>query len=143
MDAATIGVFGAMITVMLTVMIYLDRARRADMVAGFAAIGRRFDRFEERVNRHFDQVDERFVRVDKRLVRVDERFDRVDERFDRVDERFVRVDKRFDRVDERFDRVDKRFDEFTGIVVGLAKDVGEVKGRLRDSKPVEAFSGVD
>ena len=97
MDAATIGVLGAMMTMMLTVMIYLDRARRADMVAGFAAIDRRFDR---------------------------------------VDERFVRVD-------ERFGRMDERFDEFTGIVVALAKDVGEVKGRLGDSKPVEAFSGVD
>ncbi len=105
MDAATIGVLGGMITMMMTimlsVMIYLDRACRADMVAGFAAVDGRFDRFEERVNR------------------------------------------RFDRVDERFDRVDERFDEFTGIVVDLAKEVGEVKGRLAVSTAVEAFSRVD
>ena len=105
MDAATIGVLGGMITMMMTimlsVMIYLDRARRADMVAGFAAVDGRFDRFEERVNRRFDRVDERF-----------------------------------DRVDERFDRVDERFDEFTGIVVDLAKEVGEVKGRLAVSTAV-------
>ncbi len=98
MDAATIGVLGGMITMMMTimlsVMIYLDRARRADMVAGFAAVDGRFDRFEERVNR-------------------------------------------------RFDRVDERFDEFTGIVVDLAKEVGEVKGRLAVSTAVEAFSRVD
>ena len=98
MDAATIGVLGGMITMMMTimlsVMIYLDRARRADMVAGFAAVDGRFDRFEERVN-------------------------------------------------WRFDRVDERFDEFTGIVVDLAKEVGEVKGRLAVSTAVEAFSRVD
>ena len=98
MDAATIGVLGGMITMMMTimlsVMIYLDRARRADMVAGFAAVDGRFDRFEERVNR-------------------------------------------------RFDRVDARFDEFTGIVVDLSKEVGEVKGRLAVSTAVEAFSRVD
>ena len=91
MDATTIGVLGGMITMMMTimlsVMIYLDRARRADMVAGFAAVDGRFDRFEERVNR-------------------------------------------------RFDRVDERFDEFTGIVVDLAKEVGEVKGRLAVSTAV-------
>ena len=112
MDAATIGVLGGMITltmtIMLTVMIYLDRARRTDMAAGFAAIDRRFDRFEERVGRRFD-----------------------------------RVDRRFDRVDRRFERVDERFDEFTGVVVDLAKDVGEVKGRLRTSAPTGAFSGSD
>lgn len=105
MDTATIGLLGGMITVMmtivLTVIIYLDRARRADMAAGFAAIERRFDRSEER------------------------------------------IDRRFDRVDKRFDHVDKRFDEFTGIVVDLAREVGEVKGRLAISAPVEAFSRVD
>lgn len=104
MDAATIGVLGGMITltmtIMLTVMIYLDRARRSDMAAGFAAIDRRFDRFEERVGR------------------------------------------RFDRVDRRFERVDERFDEFTGVVVDLAKDVGEVKGRLRITPPAEALPGL-
>ena len=119
MDAATIGVLGGMITVMMTIMltvvIYLDRARRADLAAGFAAVNRRLDRSEERVDR----------------------------RFDRVDKRFDRVDERFDRVDERFDRVDERFDEFTGIVVDLAREVGEVKGRLASSAPVEAFSRVD
>ena len=112
MDAATIGVLGGMLTVMmtimLTVMIYLDRAHRADLAAGFAAINRRFDRYEERVDRRFD-----------------------------------RVDKRFDRVEERFDRVDERFDEFTGLVVDLAREVGEVKGRLASSAPVEALSRVD
>lgn len=112
MDTATIGLLGGMITVMmtivLTVMIYLDRARGADMAAGFAAIGRRFDRSEERVDRRFDRVDERF-----------------------------------DRVDKKFDRVDERFDEFTGIVVDLAREVGEVKGRLAVSAPVEAFTRVE
>ena len=108
MDTATIGLLGGMITVMmtivLTVMIYLDRARGADMAAGFAAIDRRFDR---------------------------------------VDKRFDRVDERFDRVGKKFDRVDERFDEFTGIVVDLAREVGEVKGRSAISAPVEAFSRVD
>ena len=112
MDTATLGLLGGLITlmttVMLTVMIYLDRARRADMAAGFAAMERRFDRSEERVDRRFD-----------------------------------RVDKKFDRVDKRFDRVDERFDEFTGVVVDLAREVGEVKGRLATSAPVEAFSRVD
>ena len=119
MDTATIGLLGGMITVMmtivLTVMIYLDRARGADMAAGFAAIGRRFDRSEERVDR----------------------------RFDRVDKKFDRVDERFDRVDKKFDRVDERFDEFTGVVVDLAREVGEVKGRLAVSAPVEAFTRVE
>lgn len=81
MDAATIGVLGGMITVtmtiMLTVMIYLDRASRADMRAGFAAVDRRFDRSEQRAG-------ERFDRMDKRFDRMDDRFDRMDDRFDGV-----------------------------------------------------------
>ena len=112
MDAATISVLGGMVTlimtIMLTVMIYLDRARRADMAAGFVAIDRRLDRLEERVEGRFDRVDERFGRVD-----------------------------------ERFGRADKRFDESTGILVDLAKDVGEIKGRLRTSAPTEALPSVD
>ena len=74
-----------------------------------------------------------FAAIEKRLDRSEERIDR----------RFDRVDKKFDRVDERFDRVDERFDEFTGIVVDLAREVGEVKGRLAIPAPVEAFSRAD
>ena len=66
-------------------------------------------------------------------------FAAINRRLDRSEER---VDKRFDRVDARFDRVDERFDEFTGIVVDLARDVGEVKGRLAISAPVETVSRV-
>ena len=54
-----------------------------------------------------------------------------------------RLDRSEERVDKRFDRVDERFDEFTGIVVDLARDVGEVKGRLAISAAVEAVSRVD
>ena len=63
-------------------------------------------------------------------------FAAINRRFDRSEER---VDRRFDRVDKRFDRVDERFDEFTGLVVDLAREVGEVKGRLASSAPVEAL----
>ena len=143
MDVATVGVLGGMITltttIMLTVMIYLDRARRADMAAGFAAIDKRFDR----VDRRFDRVDRRFDRVDKRFDRVDKRFERVDKRFDQIDRRFGQIDRRFDQIDRRFGQSDERFDGFTSIVVDLAKDVGEVKGRLGVSAPIEAFSTID
>ena len=63
MDAATVGVLGGMITlamtIMLTVMIYLDRARRAEIVAGFAAVDRRFDRSEQRSGERFDRMEGR------------------------------------------------------------------------------------
>ncbi len=94
MDMSTIGILGGMltliVTIMLTVTIYLDRVRRSDIAAVVAAI-----------------------------------------------------DKRFERSDRRFEQVDKKLDELTRIMVALAKDVGEMKGRLGISVPVEPYSAVD
>ncbi len=39
---------------------------------------------------------------------------------------------------ERFGQIDVRLDGLTGIVVDLAKDVGEVKGLLGIPIPIEA-----
>ena len=99
MDAATIGILGGMMAVMmtaiLTVMIYLDRARRAVMKAGFEAVERRLDRQEKRSEKRFDQVDERLLHL-------------------------------------------------TGIVIDLAKSVGELSGRVAVSAaPVEVLSAAE
>ena len=45
MDTATLTVLGLMMTVMMTVMIYLDRLRRADL-----------KRIEERLDQRLDQL---------------------------------------------------------------------------------------
>lgn len=119
MDAATIGLFIGMMTVMLTVIIYLDRARRADMANGFVLIDKRLDLFEQEVDRRFDEVDRRF--------------ELLEQRFDRFEQE----------VDRRFEQVDKRFEGLTGGMVALAKDIGEVAGRSVISPPVGAYSAVD
>ena len=49
----------------------------------------------------------------------------------------------FDRVEKRFLQMDERFLQLTGIIVGLAEDVGELKGRVAVSVPVEAFSAAE
>ncbi len=94
MDMSTIGILGGMltliVTIMLTITIYLDRVRRSGIAAVVAAI-----------------------------------------------------DKRFERSDRRFEQVDKKLDELTRIMVALAKDVGEMKGRLGILVPVESYSAVD
>ena len=94
MDTATIGVLGGMMTVILTVMltvrIYLDRSRRADIA-----------------------------------------------------ELRAEMVSGFDRVEKRFLQMDERFLQLTGIIVGLAEDVGELKGRVAVSVPVEAFSAAE
>ena len=46
MDPVTIGILGGM----MTIMIYLDRARRADMNAGFARVDKRMDRLDGRMD---------------------------------------------------------------------------------------------
>ena len=99
-------------TVNMMVLIYLDRARRADMKAGFAEVNQRFNE-------------------------VDARFDRQDERFDK---RFDRQEARFDK---RFDRVDGRLLHLIGLVVELARGVGEITGRVAVSTPVEVGSAAD
>ena len=124
MDLVTISILGGMMTVtttvMVTVMIYLDRTRRAEMNAGFM-----------RVETRTDQLDDRMGRMDKR---IGERMDRLDERMDRMDER----------MGERIDRLDERMDHLITIVIDLAKTVGELKGRAwRASPPVEALSTAD
>ena len=45
MDMATLGVLGVMMTALMTVMIYLDRLRRADL-----------KRIEERLDQRLDQL---------------------------------------------------------------------------------------
>ena len=45
MDTATLGVLGVMMTALMTVMIYLDRLRRADL-----------KRIEERLDQRLDQL---------------------------------------------------------------------------------------
>ncbi len=93
MDTTTIGILAgmmtAMTTAMLTVTVYLDRAARNDMAAGFAALSQRFDRFEVQVHKRFDQVDKQFEQIDRR-------FDRIDRWFDRIDRRFEQMEKRLD-----------------------------------------------
>ena len=49
----------------------------------------------------------------------------------------------FDRVEKRFLQMDERFLQLTGMVVGFAEDVGELKGRVAVSVPVEAFSAAE
>ena len=134
MDAATIGILGGMMTVNMMVLIYLDRARRADMKAGFAEVNQRFNE----VGGRFDRQDERF---DKRLDQQDERFDK------RLDQQEARFDKRFDRqearFDKRFDRVDGRLLHLIGLVVELARGVGEITGRVAVPAPVDVGSAAD
>ena len=56
---------------------------------------------------------------------------------------FKQVDKRFAQVDARFAQVDARFDQIIGIVVDLAKTVGELRGQADVSVPVEALSAAE
>ena len=50
MDPVTIGILGGMMTIMMTVIIYLDRTRRADMNAGFARVDKRMDHLDTRMD---------------------------------------------------------------------------------------------
>ena len=51
MDIATIGVLGGMMTIMLTIVLYLDRSRRAEMAVGFKQVNDRLDRLTDRLDR--------------------------------------------------------------------------------------------
>ena len=120
-DAATIGILGGMMAVLmtavLTVMIHLDRAHRAVMKAGFEAVERRLDRQEKRSEKRFDQQDKHF-----------------EKRFDQQDKH----------SEKRFDQVDERLLHLTGIVIDLAKSVGELSGRVAVSAaPVEVLSAAE
>lgn len=123
MDTTTIGILGGMIatmtTVILTVVIYLDRARRAEILNSFSAMNERFNGFEQQVDKRFEQVDKRFEQVDRRFERLEQR------------------------INERFRRVDERFDEFTRIILAMANDIGAVKGHLGISSTVETYAAVD
>ena len=57
MGSVTISILGGMMTVMVTVMIHLDRTQRADMKAGFAHINQRMDQFETRRDRLDTRID--------------------------------------------------------------------------------------
>ena len=51
MDPVTIGILGGMMMViMMTIIIYLDRTRRADMNAGFARVDKRMDHLDTRID---------------------------------------------------------------------------------------------
>jgi len=84
------------------------------LTAGLAAMARRFDTVDQRVER-VDQrlggVDQRVERVDQRLAGVDERLGVVDQRLEGVNQRLDGVDQRFDGVAQQFVGVDRRFDE--------------------------------
>lgn len=84
MDLVAISILGGMMTVMTTVMvtviIYLDRTRRAEMNAGFARADTRMDQLDNRM----DRMEERMDRLDNRMDRMEERMDRLDERMDHL-----------------------------------------------------------
>ena len=125
----------------LALMIYLDRAHRAEVRAGFAQMDKRIDERFEQVDKRFEQVDNRFEQVDKRFEQVDKRFDQIDNRFDQIDNRFDQVDKRFDQVDKRIEfsagRTDARINELNRSVIELAQGLGRVEGRTEVLTAVE------
>ena len=69
--AATEQAIISLVGLGLALMIYLDRARRADTRAGFAQIDRRFERFDQRIDKRFDQVERKIeasaTRTDGRI----------------------------------------------------------------------------
>ena len=51
----------------LALMIYLDRAHRAEVRAGFAQMDKRIDERFDQVDKRFEQVDNRFEQIDKKI----------------------------------------------------------------------------
>ena len=70
------------------------------LTAGLAAMARRFD-----------TVDQRLEGVDRRLAEVDRRFDGVDQQLAGIAKQFESFDNRFEGVAKQFESVDKRFDQ--------------------------------
>ena len=155
MDQAILALvsFGLMLT------IYLDRAVRRDMRAGFERIDTRLERIDTRFERVEERIDEhrREMKGDMAvwITQVDRKFDQVYERFDQVDRKFEQVDRKFDQVYERFDQVDRKFEqvyerievsasrtdvrinELNRSVTELAQSVGRVEGRAETLAAVE------
>ena len=154
MDIATISVLGGLMTVMttviVTVMLHLDRSRRADIATLSAISDKRFEQTEQRfdqMERRFELIerrsDSRFEQIETRFELMEKRFEQIDLRFDQIERRFEWVQDQFRLIHKQFERIDKRLDKFMGIVINLANDVGEIKGRLAVAMPVEALSAVE
>lgn len=118
----------SLVSFSLVLTIYLDRAHRADMRAGFARIDKRLDRFEQRTDERFDKIDDRFDKTD----------DKTDDRFDKIDDRFRTLETRLEKkIEDSASRTDARINELNRSVIELAQSVGRVEGRTEVLTAVE------
>ncbi|MCY3806421.1 MAG: hypothetical protein OXG91_08015 [bacterium] len=112
----------------LALTIYLDRACRADMRAGFARIDDRFDKLEKKLEK----------KIEDSASRTGARFDKIDDRFHKVDDRFDKVEKKLEKkIEDSASRTDARINELNRSVIELAQSVGRAEGRTEVLTAVE------
>ena len=110
----------ALVSLSLTLTIYLDRTRRVDMAAGFARLDGRIDELRTETTAGFVRLD---GRIDELRTETTAGFVRLDGRIDKLR---TETDGR---IDDLRTEMHAGFAAQTTALVDLAQSVGRVEGR--------------
>ncbi|MCY4163625.1 MAG: hypothetical protein OXE93_05350 [bacterium] len=121
----------ALLGVNITLMLYLDRGRRADIAQlrqeTQAALARLEDKLETKIDNGLSQLESKMSQLESKM---DTKLEQLETKMSQLESKMDTKLKQLEtKMDTGFNRVNARIDYLTEVVMDLARRVGRLEGR--------------